>query len=99
MDWLRDRGDQYPGRPATAFLEGRVWHPVDEYLQAERRLHRTGRRTHADLTNELRDEFLCDLRETILPINAVILRETWPDIFTDTADEWVLLRLAEAVAA
>lgn len=94
MDWLRDRGDQYPGRPATAFLEGRVWHPVDDYLQADRRLQRTGKRTHTDLSDELRDRYLSDLRELVLPITAVILRETWPDIFTDAADQWILARLS-----
>ncbi len=96
MDWLRDRGGQYPGQPATAFLEGRVWQPVDEYLQADRRLRRTGKRTHTELTDERREEYLSDLREVILPINAVILRETWPDIFTDTADSWVLSKLVAA---
>ncbi|GLP74931.1 hypothetical protein TUM20983_20410 [Mycobacterium antarcticum] len=93
IDWLRDRGDQFPGRAAAVFLEGRVWQPVDEYLEADRRLHRTGARTHANLTPESRNEHLEDLRESVLPLCAVVLRETWPDIFTDTADQWVLSKL------
>ncbi len=81
------------GRAAVSWLRAEVWEPMDSYLADEwpadkqREVIQSGRvLSGAELVQEV------DQLRDCLPLWAVILRESWPDVFT-SADAWVSDRL------
>jgi hypothetical protein len=91
------------GRAVTVWIEDRVWLPLDEVLatyeaggpqcECERELLPPVRRG-GTVADDERDKALAELSGDWLAfIAACVVRDTWPDIFTGSADAWLLARL------
>jgi hypothetical protein len=82
------------GRPAQVWARANVFQPMDDYLGNEWAADQQRWKDNEQrLPKAERTQYL-DRITDILPMWAVVLRETWPDIFTGPADGWLCDLLA-----
>lgn len=91
---------EHLSRAAAVWVRNFVWQPLDDYMAEDAAQDR--QRGAFQSTGQVIDGAELAQRIESLsdwpPMMAFVLRESWPDIFTDTADEWLLSKLDTTTA-